>query len=68
MPPYISKTLRKTFMRSSSLETKYFKARSNDSFKAYKKHKNYSGRLCKKEKKEFFRNLNLSFVTVNKNF
>ena len=55
-------------MRSSSLETKYFKARSNDSFKAYKKHKNYSGRLCKKEKKEFFRNLNLSFVTVNKNF
>lgn len=32
------------------------------------KNKNYPGRLCKKEKKEFFRNLNLSSVTDNKNF
>ena len=55
-------------MRRSSLETKYFKTRSNDSIKAYKKHKNYCSRFYEKEKKEFLRNLNLSFVTDNKNF
>ena len=31
-------------------------------------HKNYCSRLYKKEKKEFFRNLNLTFVADNKNY
>ena len=38
------------------------------SFKAYKKEKNVCSRLYKKEKKQFFNNLNLSFVTDNKSF
>ena len=40
----------------------------NHSFKAYKKPKNYYSGLYKKEKKEFSINLNLLFVTDNKNF
>ena len=38
------------------------------SFKAYKKQKNVCRRLYKKEKKQFFNNLNPSFVTDNKSF
>ena len=64
----MSKTLCKAIMRKSSLKIKYFKTRSNDSFKEYKKLKNICSKLYKKEKKEFFRNLNLSFVTDSKNF
>ena len=63
--PYVSKTMCKAIMRASPLETKYFKTRSNDSFKGYEKHKSYCSRLYKKEKKEFNRKLNLSFVTDN---
>ena len=37
---YMSKVSGTVIMRRSSLETKYFKTRSNDSFMAYKKHKN----------------------------
>lgn len=37
---YMSKVSGKVIMRRSSLETKYFKTRSNDSFMTYKKHKN----------------------------
>ena len=36
--------------------------------KAYKKQENYCSRLCKKEIKKFFENLNLSFVIDNKKF
>ena len=51
----MSETLHKVIMRRSSLETKFLKTRN--SFKTYKKHKNYSSRLYKNKKKFFFRNL-----------
>ena len=54
----MSKTLCKANMKKSSLETKYFKTKSNDSFKAYK-NKHFCGRLYKYEKKQLFGNLNL---------
>ena len=40
-------------MRRASLEKKYS---SNDSFKAYRKRKNYCNRLYKKEKKDSLEN------------
>ena len=49
--PYKTKALRKAIMRRSELETKYFKLKTNDTLKAYKKQKNYCSRLYKKEKK-----------------
>ena len=51
--PYRTKALRKAIMRTSELETKYFKLTTNDTLKAYKKQKNYCSRLYKKEKKKF---------------
>ena len=64
----MTKALRKAIMRRSELETKYFKLKTNDTLKAYKKQKNYCSRLYKKERKKIFENLNLSFVADNKTF
>ena len=50
MPQIMWKTLRKAIMRRSSLEAKYLKTRSNDSFKACKNHTYFSNTLHKKEK------------------
>ena len=57
--PYMTKALRKAIMKRSELETKYFRLKTNDTLKAYKK-QNYCSRLYKKERKKFFENLNLS--------
>ena len=67
-PPYMTKALRKAIMRRYELETKYFKLKTNDTLKTYKKQKNYCSRLYKKERKKFFENLNLSFVADSKKF
>ena len=66
--PCMTKALRKAIMRRSELETKYFKLKTNDTLKAYRKQKNYCSRLYNKERKQFFENLNLSFIVDNKNF
>ena len=47
----MSKTLCKAIMKKSSLETKYFKTRSNDSFKAYKNINIFAVDFIKTEKK-----------------
>ena len=41
---------------------------TDQSFKAYKKQKNYCSRLYKKERKKFLNGINQSFVTDNKLF
>ena len=64
--PYVTKTLRKAIMRRSNLQTKYFKTRTPESLKKYRKQKNYCSRLYKKERKAFFSNLKVSNITDNK--
>ena len=54
--PYMTKTLRKSMMRRSQLETKYYKSKSPNDKKVYKKQKNYVSRLYKKELKKFYQN------------
>ena len=65
--PYITKNLRKSMMRRSQLETKYYKTRMPDDLKAYRKQKNFVSRLYKKEMKKFYQNLNLKTFIDNKN-
>ena len=55
-------------MRRSNLQTKYFKTRTPESLKKYRKQKNYCGKLYKKECKTFFNNLKVSNSTDNKTF
>ena len=67
----MTKALRKAIMRRSELETKYFKLKTNDTLKAYKKQEKLLQQTVtkgKKERKIFFENLNLSFVDDNKTF
>ena len=66
--PYVSKALRKAIMKIHCLENVYFKKRNNHSLRAYKKPKNCCSRIYKKERKHFFNNLNLKFVSDNKLF
>ena len=66
--PYVSKTLRKAIMKRSALKNAYYKKKTDESLKAYKRQKNYCSRLYKKEKKKFFNNLDPSFVNDTKKF
>ena len=65
---YVTKALRKAIMKRSQLEKIYFKKRTQESFKKYKKQKNYCSRLYKRERKSFFESIDSSKITDNKTF
>ena len=66
--PYMTKALRKAIMRRSTLKSKYFKNRTDENFKAFKKQKNFTNRLAKRERVKYFANLDLSKYTDNIKF
>ena len=66
--PYMTKALRKAIMRRSELKRKYLKNKSDESHKAFKKHKNYTNRLAKRERSKYFANLDLNKYTDNIKF
>ena len=66
--PYMTKALRKAIMRRSMLKSKYFKNRTDENFKAFKKQKNFTNRLAKREKTKYFANLDLNKYTDNIKF
>ena len=66
--PYMTKALRKGIMLRSSLKNKFLKYKSPDLERAFKRQKNYTNRLLRKEKKRFFANLDLDNYTDNKKF
>ena len=43
--PYVTKALRKAIMKRSYLEKLYFKKKTTESLKKYKKHRNFCSRL-----------------------
>ena len=66
--PYMTKTLRKAIMKRSQLESKFYKTKVISDEQAYKKHKNFVSRLYKKERKTFYKNLNIKDILDNKKF
>ena len=66
--PYMTKTLRKAIMRRSALQNRFYRNRSRETENAFKKQRNYTKRLLKKEKKRYFSNLNINNYTDNKKF
>ena len=66
--PFMTKVLRKAIMRRSFLKNKYHKIRSEESQKAFKKQKNYTNRLLKKEQIKYWGNLDLKKYLDNKKF
>merc|ERR1712208_258995 len=66
--PYMTKTLRKAIMRRSVLWNKFLKDKTVEAQALYKKQKNYTNKLLKKERKKYFGNLDLKNYTDNKKF
>ena len=66
--PYVTKNLRKAIVTRSSLESKFYKYRSEECREALRKQKNYCNRLSKREKREYYSRLNLNNITDNKKF
>ena len=65
---YVSEALRKAIMRRSYLEKVYFKNRTENSLRAFKKQKSFFSRLYNKDRKKFFISLKPSFVKDNQLF
>ena len=66
--PFMTKILRKAIMRRSFLKHKYQKLKTEESNKAFKKQKNYTNRLLKKEQIKYWGNLDLKKYLDNKKF
>ena len=66
--PYMTKALRNAIMRRSTLKTKYLKTKTDENLKAFKKQKNFTNRLAKKERVKYFANLDLNKYTDNIKF
>ena len=66
--PYVTKQLRKAIMKRSHLENKFHKTKSVESGRDYKRQKNYCNRLYKRERQNYYSQLNLNNITDNKTF
>ena len=66
--PFMTKVLRKAIMRRSFLKNKYQKLKTDEAQKAFKKQKNYTNRLLRKEMIKYWGNLDLKNYTDNKKF
>ena len=66
--PYMTKALRKAFMKHSALENKYLRNNTTENKIHDKKQKKLCSRLYKKERKKFYSNLEINNITDNKTF
>ena len=66
--PYMTKPLRKAIMNRSRLENRHHKIRSKESYRAFKRQRNYCNRLYKKERKRFYKNLDVKNVIDSRMF
>ena len=66
--PYMTKALRKAIMRRSHLENKFYKNRTVENYREFKRQKNYCNRLYKRERRRYYSLLNLKILPVTKNF
>ena len=66
--PYMTKTLRKAMMRRTFLKNKFYKNPNDETKASYRKQKNFTDRLLRKEKKNYYSNLDLKNLTDNKKF
>ena len=66
--PFMNKILSKAFMHRSRLKNKFNKSPTNKNRELYKKQRNYCVSLLKKEKKNYYNNLDLKIFNDNKKF
>ena len=68
MPPFMCKKLSEAIMTRSRLRNKFLKHPSEINKSNYNKHRNYCVNLLRKEKKNYFNNIDLKCITDNKQF
>ena len=61
--PYMTRNLRKAIANRSRLENQYYKYKTTESLRAYKRQKNFCSRLYKKERKRYYETLNVKNIT-----
>ena len=66
--PFMTKTLSKAFMKRSRLKNIYLKSPTVINGNIFKKHRNYCVNLLKREKRNYYNNLNTKLITDNKKF
>ena len=66
--PYVNEKLSKEIIKRSRLRNKYLNTKNELNRNAYNKQRNYVVSLLRKEKKEFYGNLNTNALTENKTF
>ena len=64
----MTKTLRKAIADRSRLENRYYKSKTGESLRAYKKQNNFCSKLYKKERKKYYTNLDINKITDCKKF
>ena len=65
---YVTKTMRKAILKRTELQHRYFKIRSSENLKLFKRQRNFCSRLYKRERKKYFNNLDLNKITDNRLF
>ena len=66
--PYMTKSLRKATMNRSRLENRYQKVNSQERYSAFERQRNYCNRLYKRERKRFYKNLDIKNAIDSKTF
>ena len=66
--PFMNKTLSKAFMNRAKLKNNFNKNPTEENKQLYKKQRNFCVRLLRKEKKEYYNNLDLNIFSDNKKF
>ena len=66
--PYMTNALRKAIMKRTELANKYHKTRQTEDYIKFRKHRNYVLRLYKRERKNYFNNLQKNDIEDNKLF
>ena len=63
--PFMNKTLSKSFVERIRLRSRYYKFHTKESYKIFKKQRNYCGNLANKTKKKY-NNMNQNILKNNK--
>ena len=66
--PYMTKVLRKAIMRRSQLQTRYFRTKNPIDYDLFKKQRNFVSRMYKKEKRKFYKSLDIKDILDNTKF
>ena len=66
--PYMTKALKKAIANRSRLENRYYKSKTDENLRTYRKQKNFCSRLFKKERKKYYTNLDVKKITDSRKF